>query len=68
MATLFATIPTRKIAFVKFILEGYDGLAVLSTADRDASLISLRYFPACRNELADLLEALKVDSPEPKNL
>ncbi len=58
-AVLFATIPTGKIAFLKFILEGYDGLAVLSTVNRDIGMVSLRYFPACRGELIALLESLQ---------
>lgn len=59
LAVLFAMIPTGKIAFLKFILEGYDGLALLSTVDRDIGLVSLRYFPACRGELVDLLDSLQ---------
>jgi hypothetical protein len=58
LATLFAKIPTKKIAFLKFILEGYDGLAVLSTVNRDIGLVSLHYFPASRSELVALLDSL----------
>jgi hypothetical protein len=59
MATLYARIPARKIAFLKFVLEGYDGLAVLTTVNRGLGLVSLRYFPACREELVALLESLQ---------
>lgn len=59
-AVLLVTIPTSKIAFLKFILEGYDGLAVLSTVDRKVGLVSLRYFPSCRDELIALLESLQL--------
>ena len=59
LATLFARIPTKKIAFLKFILEGYDGLAVLSTVDREVGLISLHYFAACRDDLVALLDSLQ---------
>ena len=59
MAILYARIPTGKIAFLKFILEGYDGLAVLTTVNRALGLVSLRYFPACRVELLGLLDSLQ---------
>jgi hypothetical protein len=51
-------IDPARIAFWKFILEGYDGLAVLSTLDAGAGRIVLR-FPECRRrELMDLLRSL----------
>jgi len=60
LSFLLAQIPTRKIALLKFILEGYDGLAVLSTVNRENGLVSLRYFPACRDELVALLDSLQL--------
>lgn len=43
------TINSSRIAFWKFILEGYDGLAVLSTLNAKEGHILLR-FPACRRQ------------------
>ncbi len=52
------TISPRRIAFFKFILEGYDGLAVLSTLDAGSGRVLLR-FPACRQtEIHKLVTAL----------
>lgn len=52
------TIAPRRIAFLKFILEGYDGLAVLSTLDAGSGRVLLR-FPACRQaEVHELTNAL----------
>ncbi len=52
------TIAPRRIAFFKFILEGYDGLAVLSTLDAGSGRVLLR-FPACREaEVYKLTNAL----------
>jgi len=52
------TIAPRRIAFLKFILEGYDGLAVLSTLDAGSGRVLLR-FPACREaEVYELTTAL----------
>lgn len=66
LETMFATTPPAKIAFLKFILEGYDGLALLSTADRDSGLVSLHYHPACRAELHSILESLGVKAARPQ--
>ncbi len=52
------TISPRRIAFLKFILEGYDGLAILSTLDAGSGRVLLR-FPACRQaEVHELTTAL----------
>ncbi len=52
------TISPRRIAFFKFILEGYDGLAILSTLDAGSGRVLLR-FPTCRQaEVHELTNAL----------
>jgi hypothetical protein len=51
----------EQIAFVKFIVESYDGLAILSTANPENGEILLRFHPAQRDELVDLLSALQVN-------
>lgn len=51
------SINSAKIAFLRFILEGYDGLAMLSTLDAKNGRIVLRYCP----ELADEVTALLTD-------
>ncbi len=52
------TIAPHRIAFFKFILEGYDGLAILSTLDAGSGRVLLR-FPACReDEVYKLTRAL----------
>jgi len=68
----FARLPLRmapeRIHFLKFILEGYDNLAVLSTVDARLGKVEIRY-PAMREaELVALLESLSSDigiSPYP---
>jgi len=46
--------PTR-IGFVKFILEGYDNLAILSTVDRETGLVQIRYPAELEADLFTLL-------------
>ena len=41
--TLYAEIPRSGIALYRFLLEGYDNLAVMSVVDRFRAVIRLRY-------------------------
>jgi len=47
-----------KIGFFKFLLEGYDGLALLSTIDRDTGLVRLIVPRSRYTELVCLLDNL----------
>ena len=50
-----------QIAFMKFIFEAYDGIAVIRTLDPDAGLIMLQIAPGCEPEAAAVLQDLKKD-------
>ena len=54
---LYLRIDPSRIHFLKFLLEGYDGLAVLSTIDVHSGLVLIRY-PRCSQ---DVLFALLSD-------
>ncbi len=49
----------RDIAFLKFILEGYDGLAQLTTVDASAGKLVLMIAPGCEETALALLDDLK---------
>ena len=51
----------RKIAFLRFIFEGYDGLAVLTTLDPRQGQVFLSIAPGCEKEVEIVLEDLKKD-------
>lgn len=53
-----AIAPSR-IHFLKFILEGYDGLALLTTEDPDQGLVEIRYPPEIKSELLELLQSIE---------
>ena len=55
---LYIRIDPKKIAFLKYIIEGYDGLALLTTIDRHDGLVRLLVPAARRNELMNLLGEL----------
>lgn len=50
-----------RIAFVKFIVESYDGLAILSTVNPERGDVLLRFHPGQRDEVLSLLGALRCD-------
>jgi hypothetical protein len=47
-----------RIHFLKFILEGYDGLATLSTVDARLGLVEIRFPPEMKNEIITLITAI----------
>jgi hypothetical protein len=46
------------IAYLRFLLEGYDGLIFLRTLDPRAALVEVAYAPSCRRDAERLLTAL----------
>jgi len=48
----------RKIAFIKFILEAYDGIAALSTIDPQKGIILVYIAPGCERQFEDILQDL----------
>jgi len=56
----------ERIYFVKFILEGYDGLAIMSTIDREQGIIKIYCPNEVRTDLERLLKELapSIDSTE----
>ena len=49
----------REIAFIRFILEAYDGLAIVKTLDPRAGLIEFQIAPGCEQDVAMILADLQ---------
>jgi hypothetical protein len=49
------------IGFIKFIIEAYDGLAVMTTVDRGRGVVELNIAPGCEAEIDLILKDLKKD-------
>ena len=49
----------REVAFIRFILEAYDGLAIIKTLDPEAGLIEFQIAPGCEQDVAVILQDLK---------
>ena len=57
---LFLRINPAKIHFLKSILEGYEGLAMMSTIDVKQGLVSVRYAENVQEDVFFLLEDLSL--------
>jgi hypothetical protein len=53
------SIEKKSVGFVKFIFEAYDGIAVVETIDRHASIIKLHIAPGCEADVDNVLIELK---------
>ena len=51
-------ISPERIHFLKFILEGYDGLAIMSTIDPRKGIVEIKYPPEIKRDLTDLLKSI----------
>ena len=49
----------REIAFIRFIFEAYDGLAIIKTLDPRAGLIEFQIAPGCEQDVATILGDLQ---------
>lgn len=49
----------REIAFIRFIFEAYDGMAVLETLDPQAGIVVFHIAPGCEPDVDLILQDLK---------
>jgi len=49
----------REIAFIKFIIEAYDGIAGMRTINPAKGVIELRIAPGCEEQVDRILQDLK---------
>lgn len=59
MIRKYFKIQTSDISLVQFIIEGYEGLATVSTVDSKTAVIAVLIMPDFALEMALLLEDLK---------
>jgi len=49
----------QEIYYLKFILEGYDNLFVISTKDRTTGLVEIEYVSLAKDDLITILNDIK---------
>ncbi len=54
----FYRIDRRDISYLRFILEAYDGMAVLTTRDAARGIVSVTIAPGCEALVNDIITAL----------
>jgi len=59
--TQYYRVDRREIAFLKFILEAYDGIGIIKTEDPIRGIISFHIAPGCQKQVTDILRYLKKD-------
>lgn len=52
------SVDRTQIAYLRFILEGYDGLIFFRTLNPRQALVEFAYAPSCRHDAEALLAAL----------
>lgn len=52
-------IERKDIAFLKFIIEAYDGIGIITTVDRPKGIVMFRIPPGCENDVETVLQGLK---------
>ena len=57
--TRYYRVDRREIAFIKFIFEAYDGIAMLTTIDPARGDIALQIAPRCQEQVEEILQVLK---------
>lgn len=62
----------RRISFIKFIFEAYEGVAVVTTLDAKLGHIVLAVAPGCekvaRDVMTDLGRQIKIEESEPPQI
>lgn len=65
---LYAEVPRSEIALYRFLLEGYDNLAIMSVVDRYRAVIKLRFTPDAQKTLRALLASQGARVIDPQDL
>jgi hypothetical protein len=58
LASLRIRIDPEQIYFLKFILEAYDNLTIMSTVDRIEGLMELKYPPELEQDVKGVLQSM----------
>ena len=56
--TLSLEITPSMVYFLRFILEGYDNMFVLTTVDKEKGLVEIQYCESARQQLERILEEI----------
>ncbi len=63
LATLTLRVPRQQIGFLRFILEGYDNMALMTTVDPQRGWVLIHYPPSFHDDLTAILEGMELLAP-----
>ena len=49
----------REIAFIRFILEAYDGVAIVRTLDPEAGIVEFQIAPGCEPDFEKIIRDIE---------
>ncbi len=58
MNTITAETDKRNVAYIKYIFEGYDGMAIITTIDSSIAVINILYSVAMEKPLQSIIKAM----------
>ena len=50
-----------RISYIRWIMESYDGMAIVSTIDPVSAIIEIKIAPGCESIVNELIHSLRVD-------
>lgn len=56
--TRYFQVARRDLVYLKFIVEAHEGIATLSTADRETGTVAITYFSYFTEEINSLLKSI----------
>ncbi len=56
-------LPRKEIAYFKFIVESYEGMAVVRTKDPHEAIVELMVAPGWERDLEEVLDGLRKEMP-----
>ncbi len=58
MNTITAETDKRNVAYIKYIFEGYDGMAIISTIDSSIAVINILYSVVMEKPIQNIIKAM----------
>lgn len=55
-------LPRPETAYLRFLVEGYEGLLFMRTLDGGAALVEIAYAPSCRRDAEEAIVALSAET------
>jgi hypothetical protein len=58
---LILSIEKHEICYLQWIIESYDGMAIMRTIDQNNGIIEISVAPGCTKEILSVINSLKED-------